>query len=143
MAKYALVIGIAQYDHFANLPKAATDAEAIAHLLEQHHYTVIRLPRKLVAENQWAIAPDKQLTLADLSGELRLFLSDRADRQEALIYFAGHGFRTVNPITDEQEGYLAASDSTRDGRNAVRIEDLNALLGKADLSSLMLCRFAD
>lgn len=56
MARYALVIGIATYDHFRNLPKAATDAEAIACLLEQQRYTVTRLLRKLVSENQWAIS---------------------------------------------------------------------------------------
>jgi Caspase domain len=51
MARYALVISIAKYDHFRNLDKAATDAEAIAKLLEQHRYTVTRLPSKVVAEN--------------------------------------------------------------------------------------------
>lgn len=67
MPQYALVIGIANYDNFRNLPKAATDAEAIALLLEQHRYTVTRLPRKLVNENQWAIAP----SISSLSSTVR------------------------------------------------------------------------
>ena len=55
MARYALVIGIATYDRFRTLPKAADDAEAIAYLLEQHHYNVTRLPRRLVGDHQWAV----------------------------------------------------------------------------------------
>lgn len=33
MARYALVIGIANYNNFRNLPKAVTDAEKIAQVL--------------------------------------------------------------------------------------------------------------
>jgi hypothetical protein len=138
MARYALVIGIAKYDNFSNLPKAAIDAEAIAQRLEQHHYNVTRLPRKLVAENQWAINPDKKLTGADLSTELKTFLRERVAKQEVVIYLAGHGFRVVNPVTDEQEGYLATSDCTKDGRNAIRFENLNTLIHRSDLSSLVM-----
>jgi len=46
MVRHALVIGIAQYKKFRNLPQAATDAEAVAQLLEQNDYTVTRLPRQ-------------------------------------------------------------------------------------------------
>ena len=113
MARYALVVGIAKYDNFSNLPKAAIDAEAIAQRLEQHHYNVTRLPRKLVAENQWVIDPDKKLIGADLSAELKTFLRERAAKQEVVVYLAGHGFRVINPVTDEQEGYLATSDCTK------------------------------
>jgi tetratricopeptide (TPR) repeat protein len=140
MAQYALVVGITKYDHFRNLDKAATDAEAIAQFLEQHRYTVIRLPRKLVSENenQWAIDPTKKLTAAELSTELKIFLNDRATRQAAVIYFAGHGFRITNPLTDEQLGYLATSDSIQDGQKAIRMNDLNTLIHKSDLGSLVM-----
>ena len=93
MARYALVVGIAQYENFRNLPQAATDAEAIASLLEQHHYTVTRLPRTLVGENQWAIAPDQPLTCAVLSRELKTFFREQATHQETILYVAGYGFR--------------------------------------------------
>jgi uncharacterized caspase-like protein len=140
MARYALVIGIARYSNSfsKDLPKAATDAEAIAQLLEQHHYNVTRLPRKRIAENQYIVDETARLTGAKLSQELKTFLRDRAVKQDTLIYFAGHGFRVMNSITDEQEGYLATSDCTKDGQNAIRFDDLNTLIRKADLSSLVI-----
>jgi len=105
-----------------------TDAEAIAQPLEQHHYNVTRLPRKRVTENQYIIDETARLTGVKLSQELKTFLRDRAVRQDTLIYFAGHGFRVMNPITDEQEGYLATSDCTKDGQNAIRFDDLKTTL---------------
>jgi WD40 repeat protein/energy-coupling factor transporter ATP-binding protein EcfA2 len=138
MTRYALVVGISKYDQFTHLPKAATDAEAIAQLLEQHRYTVIRLPRKLVSETQWAIDPDKKLTASELSAEVKVFLRERATRQAVVIYFAGHSFRVTDALTDEEVGYLATSDSTREGHNAVRVDALNTLINKSDLGSLVM-----
>lgn len=138
MPRYALVIGISQYETFRNLPKAATDAEAIATLLEQHDYKVTRLPRMLTGENQWAIDPNKQLTQVTLSQELKEFLRERAFRQEVVIYFAGHGFRVTDPLTDEQVGYWATSDTKSSGQNAISFKALNTLIGKSELSSLVL-----
>ena len=137
MAKYALVIGIDRYEHFSNLRSAAKDAEAIAQLFEHHDYQVTRLPRKLVDE-QWTIPPDKILQTATLVKELKTFLSDRAHRQDVVIYFAGHGFRVTNPITDEAVGYLASSDATANGGNAIRFEDFQTLISRAELSSLVV-----
>lgn len=138
MPRYALVIGIAQYDNFKNLPKAATDAEAIANILENYGYTVTRLPRKRVGENQWVIDPDRKLASTTLGQELKEFLRERAVWQEVVIYFAGHGFRAIDPITDEQVGYWATSDSKSCGQNAIRFDALNTLLGRAELSSLVI-----
>jgi ABC-type multidrug transport system fused ATPase/permease subunit len=138
MAKYALIIGIGQYEHFSNLPKAATDAEAIAQLLEQHAYNVTRLPRKLVGENQWAIDREGKLKSAELNREIKSFLRERANKQEAVIYFAGHGFRVTNPTTDGIEAYLATSDSTKEGLSSVQLGDLNVLISRSNLSSLVM-----
>lgn len=138
MPRYALVIGISQYETFRNLPKAATDAEAIATLLEQRDYRVTRLPRKRVGENQWVIDPNKHLTQTTLNQELKEFLRERAIRQEVVIYFAGHGFRVVDPLTDEQVGYWATSDAKSAGQNAVPFNALNTLISKSELSSLVL-----
>ncbi|MGD1859412.1 MAG: AAA-like domain-containing protein [Leptolyngbyaceae cyanobacterium] len=138
MTKYALVIGLDQYDHFSNLKSAAKDAEAIAQLLEQHHYQVTRLPRKLVEENQWAIAPDKSLSQKELGKELKSFFRDRAKHQEAILYFAGHGFRVSDALTGDEEGYLATSNATNEGQNAIPFDSLNKLMSQAELSSLVV-----
>jgi signal transduction histidine kinase/energy-coupling factor transporter ATP-binding protein EcfA2 len=139
MARYALVIGIARYDNFRNLDKAATDAAAIAHLFQtQGRYQVEPLPKRLVeAENRWELATDKKLTGKDLGQTLETFLLEQAIDQEALIYFAGHGFEVLG-LGRKQKGYLATSDSTSDGRNAILFSDLNDLIRESSLSSLVL-----
>jgi tetratricopeptide (TPR) repeat protein len=138
MPRYALVIGIAIYDKFRNLPKAATDAEAIAQLLEQHQYNVTRLPRKLVGDNQWAIDPDKPLSYEDLKHEFLSFLQERANKQEVVFYFAGHGFRVLDDYTNKQEGFLAASDTDKKGQKAMPFNKFNQAISQADLSSLVM-----
>ena len=73
MTRYALVIGIARYDHFRNLSKAAADAEAIAQLLHKHGYDVTRLPRRQVDEDKWEIDPTRRINAVELSNELKDF----------------------------------------------------------------------
>ncbi len=115
MAKYALVVGIDRYNHCNNLRSAAKDAEAIAHLLEQHHYHVTRLPKKRVGDRQWIISPDKSLPCAELNQELKTFFEERAKHQEVILYFAGHGLRVSDALTDDENGYLVASDTILTG----------------------------
>jgi len=139
MARYALVIGISRYDNFRNLGKAATDAAAIARTLQTHgQYQVEPLPKRLIeAENRWELATDKKLTGKDLGQALETFLLERAKDQEALIYFAGHGFE-VPGLGRKKKGYLATSDSVSDGRNAILFSDLNDLIRESSLSNLVL-----
>jgi uncharacterized caspase-like protein/DNA-binding CsgD family transcriptional regulator/energy-coupling factor transporter ATP-binding protein EcfA2 len=140
MARYALVIGIARYDHFRNLDKAATDAAAIAQVLEQRgdFYKVDRLPKRWVADqNRYEVADNKRVTADELFNAVKTFLQE-AEKQEVLIYFAGHGFRVASRA-GRQRGFLAASDSTADGRNAIALDDdFNTLLDQANLSSLVV-----
>ncbi|MGP1386713.1 MAG: AAA-like domain-containing protein [Thainema sp.] len=138
MVKYALIIGINQYENFSNLKSAAQDAETVAQLLEQHQYQVTRLPRKLVSENQWIVAPDKKLAYDEFKDELIKFFRERAENQEAVLYFAGHGFRLLDELTEDQKGFLATSDTTKDGQSAIPFDSLNKLMGQAPLSSLMV-----
>ncbi|MBD2101495.1 eIF2A-related protein [Leptolyngbya sp. FACHB-261] len=141
MARYALVIGIAEYDssRLPTLNKAVRDAEAVARLLEQHgdFYEVRRLPRRwLAAENRYEVAP-KRVTGDELFKVLKEFL-EQAANQEALIYFAGHGFRIASRA-GKQRGFLATSDCTVDGRNAISLDDdLNELVRQANLSNLVV-----
>ncbi|MBD1858012.1 MULTISPECIES: caspase family protein [Leptolyngbya] len=133
---YALVIGVAEYKEFKRLPNAAVDAEAIATILEQHGYIVERLPKRL-SNQKWMIAADKRLTGEELKKELKLFCQ-RATAQNVVIYFAGHGFRIWDALTDSYTGYLAASDSTPQGLNAISFEAFNRFLKQANFGSLVL-----
>ena len=140
MARYALVVGIAQYDNFRNLEKAATDAAEIAHILQVHgRYQVKPSPRRLVKpENRWELDLEKKLTAKDLSQDLEKFLLDEAKGQEALIYFAGHGFELPG-LGRTKKGYLATSDSKKDDvGNAISFSGLNDLIQKSCLSSLVM-----
>ncbi|MEH2121918.1 caspase family protein [Nostoc sp.] len=139
MARYALVLGIAKYDNFTNLPKAVNDAEHIAQLLrEQGRFDVQPLPGKLIeSENRWQITPDKKLTGKELGQALRIFLLEKAKGAEALIYFAGHGFEAPS-LTGEAKGYLATSDCNKDGQYAIAFDDFNTLISKSQLSSLVV-----
>jgi signal transduction histidine kinase len=140
MARYALVIGVAAYNNFRNLEKAVTDAEAIAQILERqgNFQEVKRLPAKwLKDEGRWTVATDKKLTGKELGNALRSFLLEQAAKNEAVIYFAGHGF-PVSSCMGVQEGYLATSDCAEDGRNAIPLRHFNALMVESDLSSLVV-----
>ncbi|MBW4504100.1 MAG: caspase family protein [Scytonema hyalinum WJT4-NPBG1] len=140
MARYALVIGIANYNNFRKqLPKAVTDAENIARVLREHGgFEVQPLPAKLIeSENRWYVAPDKKLTGKELGSALRKFLLEKAKNHEALIYFAGHGFEAAT-LTGQQKGYLATSDCTSDGQNAIAFDDFNDLIRESQLASLVV-----
>ncbi|QLE58212.1 hypothetical protein FD725_23465 [Nostoc sp. TCL26-01] len=139
MARYALVIGIAKYDNFTNLPKAVNDATHIAQVFSQHgRFDVQPLPGKLIeSENCWQVTPDKKLTGKELGQVLRVFLLEKAKGAEALIYFAGHGFEATS-LTGEPKGYLATSDCSKDGQNAIAFDDFNTLISKSQLSSLVV-----
>ncbi|MEI2578304.1 nSTAND1 domain-containing NTPase [Scytonema sp. PRP1] len=139
MARYALVIGIANYNHFRNLPKAVTDAESIARVLREHgRFDVQPLPSKLIeGENCWCVAPDKKLTGKELGLTLRTFLLEKAKNHEALIYFAGHGFEAAS-LTGKQKGYLATFDCSSDGQNAIAFDDFNDLIRESQLASLVV-----
>ncbi|MHC5775663.1 nSTAND1 domain-containing NTPase [Nostoc sp.] len=140
MPRYALVIGIAKYDNLTNLVKAVNDAEKIAQLLrERGRFDVQPLPCKLIeSENRWQVTPDKKLIGKELGQTLRTFLLEKAKGSEALIYFAGHGFEALSN-TGEPKGFLATSDCNKvDGQNAIAFDDLNTLIAKSQLSSLVV-----
>ncbi len=147
MARYALIIGITEYQnqHLSRLPKAATDAEIVAQVLEQYgDFQVKRLPESWTPDKKRKVG-QKKLTGAELGQELETLLLKQATGSEALIYFAGHGF-TISDNLGEQQGFLATSDCQIEmvGEMAVEqkygisIESLNRLIGKSDLSSLVM-----
>ncbi len=112
MARYALVIGVSEYQSSSlkKLPKAATDAEEVAKVLETHgNFQVERLPKRWNKEtNHWEVA-EKPVTNTEVINELKTLLWERAARSEVLIYFAGHGIRVLDEL-DELQGFLAVSN---------------------------------
>lgn len=147
MAKYALVIGIPEYQSFASLPNTTADAEAIAQLLENqgHFQEVKRLPERWnIAKNGYEVAP-QGLTGKTLGDTLKTFLLEQAVQSDAVIYFTGHGF-TISDNLGQQSGYLATTDCGIDWegdravgqRYGISLDSLNALIQQANLSSLVM-----
>ena len=133
MTRYALVIGISQYQRRDKLPKATQDAEAMAQLLtDPGDYEVTRLPWRF-NEAQGC----KEMIAATVEGkqleeELRTFLLQRTQGHEALIYFTGHGL--VKPSkSGKPKGYLVASDEDN-----FDLDSLNELILESSLSNLVV-----
>jgi len=149
MARYALVIGIAQYQssNLKPLPKAATDAEVVARVLEQYgKYTVIRLPHRWNAESQrFEVAQQKSVSADEVCEALQTLLLEQGTKSDVLIYFAGHGLTFFDNL-GEQKGALATSDCQVEkvGRQVIHykhgidLSSLNRLIKKSDLSSLVM-----
>jgi signal transduction histidine kinase len=131
MERYALVIGIGQYDGMDNLSKPAGDAIALSQVLAAASWRVNCL--------------GDRVTGAELEAALVEFLERQAVGQDALIYFTGHGFM-VEESEDDRRGYLATSDCEIDSeagrilsqRRGLSFSRLNGLIGRARLSSLVV-----
>ncbi|MEH2285121.1 MAG: caspase family protein [Nostoc sp.] len=149
MARYALVIGIAEYlsPSLPRLPKTINDAEAIAQLLEQYgdFQSVQRLPQRWNKDkNGYEMAASK-VTGAEIGEKLRTFLLEQAANNEALIYFSGHGF-TISDNLGQQKGYLASSDcqiELKENENVeqkygIPLDSLNDLIRASQLSNLVM-----
>ncbi|MEH2231654.1 MAG: caspase family protein [Nostoc sp.] len=149
MARYALVIGIAEYlsPSLSRLSKTTNDAEAIAQLLEQYgdFQSVQRLPQRWNKDKNGYEMAAQKVTGAQLGQGLRTFLLEQAANNEALIYFSGHGF-TISDNLGQQNGYLASSDCQiefKDNENieqkyGIPLDSLNDLIQDSQLSSLVM-----
>ncbi|MEM9214182.1 MAG: caspase family protein [Cyanobacteria bacterium P01_F01_bin.150] len=151
MARYALAIGIQAYESspLLSLTQAAADAEDVAILLEQYgnFQLVKRLPEQWSEKGQrYHIHPKKRLSGEELGRSLQDFLLTQAHKQDALIYFSGHGI-SVSSSLGVKRGYLAASDcqievdgngDIKDQRYGISLDDLNTLIQQSDLRSLVV-----
>ncbi len=147
MTRYALVIAVGEYQsqHLNSLPQTAADAEAIAQVLEKYgDFQVERLPKP---QNQQT---NSEEVVAELVTEEQIVqaittLVERAAKNEALIYFTGHGLRIVHKW-NQQKGFLAASDCELEfqgeklvrQRNGIELEYLNDFIQKSDVSRLVM-----
>ncbi len=131
MDRYALIVGIGQYDGMQALLKPAGDVIALEQVLKQAGWRVTCL--------------SGGVTYDALEKALKTFLERQAAGQDALVYFTGHGFM-VEESRYEQRGYLATSDCTIafEGqtivaqRRALTFSYLNGLIREARLSSLVV-----
>ena len=146
MAKFALIIAIPQYDNFNPLPKTTQDGETIAqHLHTYGDYQITRLPAKGNPNTADYEMKAGKVTVDQLYDTLKLFLTEIAKEQAALIYFTGHGF-TVCDRLGREKGYLATSNcqvKVKDDRiveqnNGFPLKRLDSLIQEANLSELVV-----
>ncbi len=149
MARYALVIGITQYQSstFKNLPKAAADAESVALVLEKYgEFNVTRLPQSWNADtNRFEVSQQKSASVYEVGEALKVLLLEQGTKSDVLIYFAGHGLTFFDSL-GEQKGLLATSDcqvemvdqKVVDYKNGIALSSLNQLIQKSDVSSLVM-----
>ncbi|MBN3938760.1 caspase family protein, partial [Nostoc sp. NMS9] len=134
MARYALVVGITDYtNQLSNLTKPATDAEAVERVLKAHgDFEDIAVLKGKVSTTKLAEA-------------FKTLLQQQAVKNEALIYFTGHGI-TVSDSLGTQQAYLATSDLTVvtqgnqiiEQTGGISLLSLNNLIRDSDLSSLVV-----
>ncbi len=139
MPRYALIIGISQYQNLTSLPNAARDAEAVAQVLERHgNFDVVRrFPAQWkAAENCYEVA-ERVVSAPELIDTIKNFLLEQAQQGEGLIYYTGHGVTQTDPDTDERSGFLATSDYSPQ-QPGLSLYKFNLLIGKSQLSSLMV-----
>lgn len=148
MARYALVVGIPEYQRpLAPLSKTTNDAEAVAQLLEQYgnFQEVKRLPARWNQAKNCYEVEARGVTGTELGQALRTLLLEQAVKSEVLIYFTGHGF-TVSDYLGQSKGYLATSDCAIEvegnqiieQRRGIALDSLNHLIRASDLSSLVV-----
>ncbi|MEH2258066.1 nSTAND1 domain-containing NTPase, partial [Nostoc sp.] len=134
MARYALVVGITDYtNQLSNLTKPATDAEAVKQVLEAH------------GDFENSDILKGKVSTTELAEALKTLLQQQAVKNEALIYFTGHGI-TVSDSLGTQQAYLATSDLTIvtqgnriiEQTGGINLGSLNNLIKDSDLSSLVV-----
>jgi hypothetical protein len=148
MARYALVIGIAEYQPpLRSLQKTTADAEAVAQILERYgnFQDVKRLPARWNQARNCYEVEARGVTGIELGQALRTLLLEQAVKSEVLLYFTGHGF-TISDYLGQSKGYLATSDCAFEAegsqiieqRRGVALDSLNHLIRASDLSSLVV-----
>ncbi len=146
MSRDALVIGINKYPFLKNskgnykhLTTPASDAEAIAQLLEaDDNFRVIRLPASNI-DGKSQVDPNKTLTLNELETAItNLFVPNSAKSpQTALLFFAGHGLRKT--LGKSTKGFLATSDvSPRKNQWGFSLADLWDILQQSEVKQQII-----
>ena len=133
-SRNALIVGINQYPHFNPLRLPATDAEAVAQLLEQQgDFRITRFPEAVI-DGQVVIGQKTEVTLTQLKKALiQLFKPDSTQIPDiALFYFAGHGVRDNEGL---DEGFLATSDTNLSNILGLSLQWLRRLLQESPIKT--------
>ena len=141
MTRDALVVGINQYpflkaspgDKAQNLTTPASDAEAIACLLESHGgFKVTRLPLSRI-DGRLQVDSEKTIKAEELEAAIaNLFLpGGRNVPDTALLFFAGHGLRKT--VGRRTKGFLATSDVNNKDRYGFSLQDLRGILEDSEI----------
>ena len=72
-----------------------------------------------------------------LGGKFAFYLNFKVALGRTLIYFAGHGFVLPN-LARKNVGYLAATDTGKEGQNALSFSDFTDLVANSELKSLVV-----
>lgn len=154
MNRDALVVGINKYPflkdsatgNYKHLTTPATDAEAIAQLLEaENNFRVKRFPTSII-NGKSQVDPEKPFKTEELEKAiLDLFLPETGKSPEtALLFFAGHGLRK-QLRQNLTQGYLAASDVNPGKIWGFSLRDLWDILHKSEVKQQIIwldCCFA-
>ncbi|PAX58299.1 caspase family protein [Brunnivagina elsteri] len=153
MSRDALVVGINKYPflkdstgNFKHLSTPASDAEAIAQLLEaQNNFRVKRFPASII-DDKSQVDPDKPFKTEELEKViLDLFLPETGKSPEtALLFFAGHGLRK-QLRQNLTQGFLGASDVNPGKMWGFSLRDLWDILHQSQVKQQIIwldCCFA-
>jgi tetratricopeptide (TPR) repeat protein len=144
--RYALVVGINQYPcledatgQAKHLRTPASNAEAIAQLLEAaNNFQVRRLPCSEI-DGKLQVDPDKLVEVDELLDEItKLFLTEDG-RDTALLFFAGHGL-PKKPLGNLKQILLATSDANprRKKLHGVLLRDLWEIVGQSSVKEQII-----
>jgi methyl-accepting chemotaxis protein len=141
MSRDALIIGINQYRHskLGNLTSPATDAEAIAQILEKHgHFTTVRRLPEMFKDDTAQVALSGQVTRKQLREAIAQLFNPKTKNQTpdtALLYFSGHGWQSSLSVAD---GYLAPSDADPDDDEGVDLQWLRSQLEQSEVKQQII-----
>jgi len=142
MSREALVVGINRYpvlkDPKTKKPKhlslPATDAEAVAQMLETHGKFRVRRMPDTFTDGAWRVnenpPPMKLTKMTHLERAIELLFNPPSDVPDtALLYFAGHGL--IKERGGVREGFLATSDANGKSKWGVSFHWLRQVLQKS------------
>lgn len=141
MSRDALIIGINQYRHskLGNLTSPATDADAIAQILEKHgHFTTVRRLPEAIKDGAAQVSPSGQVTRQQMREAIAQLFNPNTKTQSpdtALLYFSGHGWQSRLSAAD---GYLAPSDANPDEDLGVELQWLRSLLEQSKIKQQII-----
>ena len=145
MNRYALVVGIDRYPFLEDaegrakhLKTPASDAEAIAQLLEaDRNFRVRRLPCSEI-DDKLQVDPDKPLEADELLDEITKLFLPKEDRDTALLFFAGHGL--PKPLGNLKQILLATSDANprRKKWHGVLLRDLRDIVEQSPVKEQII-----